>query len=255
MKKKLIVIISFLFLLCGCSADVNLEVTDSGIEEDVSITALADDYLDKQQMRGAFRQFIPAFDADFQTEIVDTMPDQKNSGIDYYEKTETELSSGYLLNYKYKFGLNDYVKSSTVKKAFSSATVIKDEKEETLLLSTDSAGILLFKDYPNLTEIKVNIKATYPVKENNADSVKDNVYTWNFTPDTKKSIYILYDVSDNTSPNNVSGNVTITKDKSKAEETAFGKFANENPVLVALGALVIFFIFIFVLTKVIKIKK
>lgn len=257
MNKKIIILILFLFLLCGCSANVDLVVSDGGIEESVNITALEDNYLSKDQIKGAFREFIPAYEADLQTEIVDTMPDQKKPNIDYYTKNTTELSSGYIINYKYKFGLNDYVKSSTMKKAFSSSSIIKDPKENTLTLSTDSAGILLFKEYPNLTEIKVNIKAEYPVKENNADSVNNNVYTWVFTPDTKKSIYILYDVKDesNSSNNTNNGETGIFKEDSKKDETEFSKFINKHPILAGLSALVLFFVFIFIVTKVVKIKK
>ena len=257
MKKKIGILIGLLFLLCGCSANVDLVVTENGIEENVAITALQDNYLTKEQIKNAFREYIPAF---AETEIVDTMPDVKESGISYYEKTTTELSSGYVLNYKYNFTLANYVKSRTVKKSFSSASVIKDNNEKTIGISTDNAGILLFKEYPNLTEIKVNIKSNYPVKENNADSVKDNVYTWVFTPNMQKSIYILYDINPSTpsNPSNPSDPEVEEPEENKQnnddeeEKSEISKIANKNPVLVALCCLVAFFVFVLIITKISK---
>ena len=246
MKKKILTLILLLFLLCGCSANVDLVVNENGIDETISVTALEDSYLSKQQIKDSFREFIPAF---AETEIVDTMPDQKESGVDYYEKTTTELSSGYVLKYKYNFGLSSYVKARSVMKAFTSSSVIKNTNENTLTLSTDSAGILLFKEYPNLSEIKVNIKSEYPVKENNADEVKDNVYTWVFTPSTQKSIYILYDIEDKNNNNNNgnnSGGIQVVRNDDKENESEISKIANENPVLVALCALGAFFIFVII---------
>ncbi len=264
MRRKIILLIGLLFLLCGCTANVDLVVKENGIEESVSITALQDNYLTKEQIKGAFREYIPAF-AD--TEIVDTMPDEKESGVSYYTKSTTELSSGYLFNYKYNFSLGDYVKAKTVKKSFSSASVIKDNSEKTITISTDSAGILLFKEYPNLTEIKVNIKAEYPIKENNADSVNGNVYTWVFTPETKKSIYILYDLNSNSNPTSPSNpnspsnpdpsnpspsepeEETSSTEKKEDNKSAVNKAANKNPILVAILALGLFFIFVIFISK------
>lgn len=248
MKRKIILLIVLLFLLCGCTANVDLVVKENGIEESVSVTALQDNYLTKEQIKGAFREYIPAF---AETEIVDTMPDEKESGVSYYNKSTTELSSGYLLNYKYNFSLGDYVKARTVKKSFSSAAVIKDNNEKTITISTDNAGILLFKEYPNLTEVKVNIKAEYPVKENNADSVKDNIYTWVFTPETKKSIYILYDLNSNPSNQkpNESEVETPSTERNEDNKSAVNKAANKNPILVAILALGLFFIFVIFIAK------
>ncbi len=257
MKIKLVILSCLMVLLCGCSANVNIVVKEDSIEENVSITALQDNYYNKEQMGLAFRNFMPAC-AD--VEIVDTMPDQKEPGIEYYEKSSTELSNGYILYYKYNYGLGNYNKASSVKKAFSSPSIIKDTNEKTISLSTDNAGILLFKDHPNLTEVKINIKSEYPVKENNADSVKDNVYTWVFTPSSKKSIYILYDISkgESTEPSNPSnpsgsesGGITVTK-KDKKNESEVSKIANQNPILIAIGALGLFFIFVLIITKITK---
>lgn len=262
--KKILLLFVLLFLLCGCSANVDIVVKENGIDETISITALEDNYLNKQQIKDSFREYMPAF---AETEIVDTMPDQKESGVEYYSKSTTELSSGYIINYKYSYGLNDYVRAKSVKKSFASSAVIKDVNEKTLTLSTDNAGILLFKEYPNLTEIKVNIKASYPVKENNADSVNNDIYTWVFYPNTQKSIYILYDLNNQNNSSNPQGNggnnyssnqsnnqggITITKDDSKKNQTKFSKFVNENPILVAICALGLFFIFVIILSKFIK---
>ncbi|MDE5888536.1 MAG: hypothetical protein K2H20_00800, partial [Bacilli bacterium] len=92
MKKKIILLIGLVFMLCGCSADVNIELDGSTIKEDVYIYAYPNEYYTKEQLKTAFRKYIPAFAKDM---IIDTMPDTESKGVSYYSRSDTDLGNGY----------------------------------------------------------------------------------------------------------------------------------------------------------------
>ena len=191
MKKRFLILLAMVFLLCGCSAEVNLTVTESKISEEITVVTFADTTVTKTMIKKGFRNYLPAFEEDM---IADTEPDERITGIRYYKFNSQDLSNGYKNTYSYDFGFGEYKGARSVKEGFRSVTIQNDYVDKEILLSTDAGGILYFNAYPKLESIKVNIKTDYKVKETNADSSKDNVYTWVFTPsNNKKSIYLLLD--------------------------------------------------------------
>ena len=74
--KKLIIIIIFLFILTGCTAKVNIEISDNVVQEQIEID-------DQTTPKSEFREFIPVYHND---EIIDTEPDIKEDGKEYYKK-------------------------------------------------------------------------------------------------------------------------------------------------------------------------
>ena len=198
MKSKILILIFIIFMMCGCTAEVNLEITKDKINESTSITAYENIIYSKDILRTSFRNYIPIYASDV---IVDTIPDEKFPDITYYEKELTDLGNGYLFNYKYNFDIDKYKEARTVKDGFNSYNISYNKREKTLFLSTDNEGIIYFKDYPSLDEININIKTDYEVLENNADKVFNNIYTWTFTKDSKKSINMVVNMDD--TPNNI----------------------------------------------------
>lgn len=187
MKKRICLLFSLLFLLCGCTAEVNLEIEGNSINESVDIIVFQNNNLTKDQIKAGFRNYVPIYSSDV---IVDTNPDEAVSGVDYYTKKEDDLGTGFKINYSYNFALNKYKDARTVKEGFRSSNIQVNRNNETVLLSTDNNGLLYFEQYPDLEKVTINIKSDYPVKENNADVVNNNIYTWNFSRGDKKNIYM-----------------------------------------------------------------
>ena len=199
MKIKYFVLMLIVFMMCGCTAEVNLEINDNKMKESVDITFYQNAIYTKDIIRTSFRNYIPIYATDV---IVDAEEDRAFPDIKYYEKTETDLGNGYLFNYKYDFDIDEYREARTVKDGFKSYNVSYDNTSNTLTLSTNSGRILYFDDYPLLEEVTVNIKTDYLVEEDNADKVNGNTYTWIFNKDSKKSINMLIDTSVNNDDNN-----------------------------------------------------
>lgn len=202
MKFKYFGLILIIFMMCGCTAEVNLEISDSKIKESVDITFYQDAIYTKDIIKASFRNYIPIYARDV---IVDAEEDRPFPNTKYYEKTETDLGNGYRFNYSYDFNINEYEEARTIKDGFRSYNVSVDQDNGNISISTDNNGLLYFDDYPLLEEVKINIRTNYLVEENNADSVNGNTYTWIFDKDTKKSINMLI----NTSTNNNSANIGI----------------------------------------------
>lgn len=192
MKSKCLILVFLIFMVCGCTAEVNLDISDNKIKESVDITFYQNVLYPKDIIKTSFRNYIPVYAKNL---IVDTMPDEPLEGIDYYTKKETDLGNGYKFNYSYDFNINEYKEARTVKDGFRSYNITFNQDDHTISLFAEGT-LLYFNEYPELEEVKINIKTDYLVKENNADNVKDNTYTWVFKKDDVKSINMLIDTSD-----------------------------------------------------------
>lgn len=190
MKKKILILILLIFMISGCSVEVNVSISDMKIKESSDITVLENALYTKEILRTSFRDYIPIYAEDL---IVDTIPDQPFSGTLYYNKNTTDLENGYRFNYSYDFDIDKYGDARTIKEGFRDYSY--SYRNDIISLSTDNEGLIYFNDYPLLEEVTVNIKTDYLVEENNADSVNGNTYTWVFNKDSKKSIDIVIDTS------------------------------------------------------------
>lgn len=255
MKRKVLLLLALTFLMCGCTAEVNLNIKNLSVEEEIIIDAYPNNDYSKEQLKNSFRDYVPIYANDI---IPDAEPDKKVSGISYYQKKVQEVANGYRFNYSNRFKLDTYKEAKSIKDGFKSANIIFDNNEKSILISTDNNGLLYFNKYPLLTEVKINIISNYVVKESNADSVNNNVYTWILNRDSKKNIYMLIDQSkvrtEISSENDNESNKQDTKpEKVNSDEKVysndFERFINEHPLIVIIGALVIFIIFILIFRK------
>ncbi len=190
MKKKILTLILLIFMVSGCSVEVNLDISDNKIKESNDITVLENAIYTKEILRTSFRDYIPIYASDL---IVDTVPDQPFSDVLYYNKNTTDLGNGYRFNYSYDFDIDKYGDARTIKDGFRDYSY--SYRNDIISLLTDNEGLIYFNDFPLLEEVTVNIKTDYLVEENNADSVNGNTYTWVFNKDSKKSIDIVIDTS------------------------------------------------------------
>lgn len=263
--KKIGLLILLLILLTGCTAEVNINVSSSGIYEQVNIVSYTNEYTTKEQIYSNFREYVPAFADDL---MPDGEADTKKDGIEYYTRAMTDLGNGYKITYGYKFGFSEYNKARTVKEGFRDAIIQRDAVDKQILFTTDSGGLKYFNYYPDLENVKINITSEYNVKESNADYISNGVYTWNLNSNTKKSIYIVFDdptytgeVKDDSSSNN---NVEIQEEDNKTmvsapveekeERNAITKFMNENPFLTVIICIVLFFIIVLTVLKISKVN-
>lgn len=251
MNKKIIILVILAFMMCGCASDVTLELSDDGINENISVTFLQDEHVSKDVIPSLFRDYIPVYK---DVEFVDEQPDEKKAGIDYYNKTFEDIGGGYIYRYNYKYSLSNYNKSRAASLAFKSFSVIKSKEDNTITVSTDNSGPNVFNIYPDLESFRVNIKPTNEVVEANVEPV-NGVYTWTFTNNNfKKNIYLVMKTSDTTNSSNDdnSGNSNgsnITNNDNK-DDKKNQDFFTRYGVLIGIGGILLFIVLVMVINNI-----
>jgi len=173
-----------------------------------------------------YRKYIPAF---YDTPVIDTMPDEAVDGVKYYRSSGTEVNGSYNAFYQYDYKFNQYKNATSLKNAFRSSQVQYDSYEKQMLVTTEASGMLLFKNNPQLSQVKINVTTTYNVMEHNADYVNGNTYTWVFTKDTKKGVYLLMEDREGKSVGGITNNEGETqKDPEKGDENQEGNKGNNS---------------------------
>jgi len=188
MKKKIFLLILLTFLLCGCTANVNITINDNTISERISIQEAPYGELTMNDITQQYRKYIPAFK---DTIIVDTMPDVKEEGVKYYQSSSSETNGVFNVHYLYDYNFGEYQNSTGISNSFKSPIVQYDSNEKKITIKTADSEMILFSSYPELDEVKINITTNYKVLENNADYNSGNVYTWIYRKGTNKGIYLL----------------------------------------------------------------
>lgn len=234
MKRKIIILIGMLFILCGCTAEVNLVVDNNTIDESISITTLANNNLSKSEIKDMYRDYYPAYKTDI---LTDTDPDVKDEYIFYYDKTTTELDSGYINKYEFKYLVENYKNARSIDSAFRVYDVEKNYNDGAIYISTDDKGIKLFGVYPDLEVIRVRITPKNEVLEANVEPV-NGVYTWTFTPGSNnKNIYLKMKIDETEKPSSTQASSGIVDIKNYND-----KESEKNAWLYAIGGLIVFFI-------------
>lgn len=253
MKRKILILIGLVLVLCGCDAEVNLKVSKNDIEEIINITDYTGNYSSETMLVNSYRDYIPVFSTEV---IVDTEPDTKKSNVEYYTKSKISFNNGYNFTYKYKYNFEDYYMATSVKSSYRSTFIQHDKKENNIIISTDSAGCLLFKQYKTLNSLKVNISSGYKVLESNADSINGDIHTWNLSRNNDKNIYIKYDTTMAYSSNNNDNNTNEdeTNDEVIVEGEKDDAISPFYAILIIILSLIVFIIFVCFVIKIDKRK-
>ena len=238
--KKIILLVVLVLLLCGCTADVDLEITEDTVKESISINYFQDNNITKEQVLDSFREYMPAYN---NVVIADTEEDEKQDGVEYYKRSVKDLGTGYNFKYDYDYGLVTYNGARSLKRAFKSASILKNNSDGTITLSTDGNGLVLFDKYDSLSAVNIRIKTTNEVLDTNGTLV-DGVYTWKFDKDDyHKNIYMKMKPVSNNDNNSLDG-------KKKKDSSEFRELINKNPLVSVLVGIGLFFLIIGIMIKI-----
>lgn len=186
---RYIVLILFVVIVTGCTAEYNIKIDKDFIEENSFIrnsdksTWDNDDYLygesfiDKiKETLEIPRQVYTDADVNFYDEY------SKTDGVDYYEQSIISTSKEYGLKYNFKFPIDKYSKSLNSNICYDVISVA-NSKEKIILNTSDSFNC--FDNFSKLDEVTVNITTSwnYSVISSNADKVENGKYTWIITKD------------------------------------------------------------------------
>lgn len=161
-KIKYILLIFAILLFAGCSGNYNLTINkDLTVNEELNILINNDE-------------------TTYETTLL--LFDQADIDSDKYEVAILDDEVNIKYKEKYSSFEDFYLNSKLYKTLFDNLEYSIDNKG--LSLNTKSNFKLDDNDNQNIVnsydidELKINIKTPFYVKENNADSNKDNTYTW-----------------------------------------------------------------------------
>lgn len=194
--KKLLLLISLLFIVSGCSATYNIEIKDNKIYETLSIIEKNKNLWDSKRANGLIyrNQILDAKSwplGSFYDKQTSEYEAEKVDGFEYYDISLINNTSSLGLKYSYTFDNSNYDKSTLLRNCFSNVSKYTNNG---LTVITTSVGFKCFNDYDMLENVKVNIVTDYEVQGHNADSVNGTTYSWSINKNNanKKIIYIKY---------------------------------------------------------------
>lgn len=179
MKKiKYILLILIVFILTGCSGDYNLTFNkDLSINEELNILIDNNDNTYERTLDLLKK-------AEIDPDKYEIMIDKDKVKI-VYKETYTSFENYYLNSKLYRslFENIEYEKDNTgMSINTKSRFKLNDKNNQSIINAYD------------IDNFKINLSIPFNVTENNADSIKDNTYTWNLNnSDTYKEINLKYD--------------------------------------------------------------
>lgn len=188
--KKIVNLVFLMFLITGCTANYDLEITESGCDEKLTINATT-----VSENDNLLKIELPVW---YDYEQGDESDYTRVEGVEYYNNELVNENGLNKLTYTYNFVGNRIIDSRIIRSSFSTVIFKKydyddDGKNDYMLISTtdDFKGF----EYEKLDKVIINIHNNYKVISSNADRVNGNTYTWTFTRDNSKAINMVYDPS------------------------------------------------------------
>lgn len=193
MKRNIFLLIVLIPFLFGCSVDYNLTITDNKFLEEISIYG----YNDSDTLKKVDNNLNSIVVAR-KSELSDASSRDKIKGISYYNISKIEESDKLGLKYSFEFDEDTISDSRAINDCYKKFDVVEADNKITL---SNKAGNSCFLN-KDLEEININIKTNHKVKDNNADTVKDNIYSWNINKENyaTKKIYIEFYTNEFVSP-------------------------------------------------------
>lgn len=165
--KKIIFLLITTCLLTGCTATYDINITKETINDTIKIEA------DSTKVNNANKQTTDTFNQKI---------GEWENGHDFYKREiiTTADKTGY--QYTYNFNFDEYDAMSQIRKCYKDFNLTYDNDIEL----TTSKEFLCRNYYPQVKTFTINITSEYEITSSNADSIKDNVHTWQINANNYK---------------------------------------------------------------------
>ena len=176
-KRNILLIVSIAFILTGCTAQYNLEIDGNKFYENIE-TQIYDYQINEIKENG-----VGDVDNPFSVLLNNDQLALSNDDSKFYKKTIKESNGTKTINLSYKYSLEEFKNSNTLKTCFENYKFDTDGK----YYDFEATGYFycLYGE-----SLDINIKTSNKVVSNNADEVKGNTYTWHISNDENINIKI-----------------------------------------------------------------
>lgn len=186
--KKILFLIMICFLLTGCTVNYNLEIENNSFKETITGSVLNSEIENDRN----------ATDINMYNYLINS-PQRvfKNNDNILYNKELNQLENLIDYEYSYNFSKDNFINSRILNECFEKFSFKEEDNKYYISVSGD------FKcSYTNDTYI--NITTEHKVNANNADSKKNNTYTWIINKDKTEDLNLF---------------ITIDKDSTNSTST------------------------------------
>lgn len=182
--KKIIFLLLVCLLLTGCTVNYNLDINDNNFKETLTGSVLNTELNNNNNTDiNMFSYLIngdqPAF--------------YKNDNI-FFNKTTNNTTNGIDFDYNYTFNEYNFNNSRIINECFDNH--IYEYKDNTYYLVVSGKFNCNYSETTN-----INITTNYNVTSNNAQTIKNNTYTWTINENNKDNVY-FYITIDKTNKSN-----------------------------------------------------
>lgn len=172
--KKIIFLLLICLLLTGCTVNYNLDINDNNFKETLAGNVLNtelnnNDNTDINMFSYLITGDQPAF--------------YKNDNI-FFNKTTNNTTNGIDFDYSYTFNEYNFNNSRIINECFDNH--IYEYKDNTYYLVVSGKFNCNYSEKTN-----INITTDYNVTANNAQTIKNNTYTWTIDENNKDNIYFF----------------------------------------------------------------
>lgn len=166
--KKIFLLLITAFLLTGCTATYEINLTKNKIDDKITIMTNSNNVKTAN---------------DTTTDLFTKKLGEWENGHDFYKReiVTTAEETGY--QYTYSFNYNEYDAMSQIRKCYNDFNLKYDKY---IILST-SQEFLCKTYYPQVKTYTITITSEYEITNSNADSVKDNTHTWHINSNNYKN--------------------------------------------------------------------
>lgn len=185
---KILLFALCLFIINGCTAVYNVNLTVDDINEELTVTGkgITDEYkktyttypLSVNMNNGCFIDY----------DTLEGVSTTKETDVNYYNVKEIEKGLSFNARMK-KYSYQD----ARIANSFFNKMHFNNYEHLVSFYGYD--GIMAFKEYPDLEEVTINITVDKAVTDHDADEVNGNTYTWKFDRNTgdDKTLYLEMD--------------------------------------------------------------
>ncbi len=163
---KKILILTFSFLLIGCSAEYTLTIDDNSYNENINIQSSNDE---DRELLFSNTWMVPI---DYYTySEMDDSDYETNDKIEHYKYTAGDNN----INFNYNFNSSTIQNSTALHRCYESSRIVKNNNQ--IIITTSNVNTCL-RDNNSLEEMTINIIVNNDVKYSNEDEKVGNKYTW-----------------------------------------------------------------------------
>lgn len=172
--KKIIFLLLICLLLTGCTVNYNLDINDNNFKETLTGNVLNtelnnNDNTDINMFSYLITGDQPAF--------------YKNDNI-FFNKATNNTTNGIDFDYNYTFNEYNFNNSRIINECFDNH--VYEYKDNTYYLVVSGKFNCNYSETTN-----INITTDYNVTANNAQTIKNNTYTWTIDENNKDNIYFF----------------------------------------------------------------